>query len=65
MTPKEAAGRCAAEYIEAGMIVGLGTGSTAEWAIRALGERVAPGWRLKPSPPQKPRPPWLAPSALN
>ena len=36
MTPKEAAGRRAAEYIEADMIVGLGTGSTTEWAIRAL-----------------------------
>ena len=43
MTPKEAAGRRAAEYIEAGMIVGLGTGSTVEWTIRALGERVAAG----------------------
>ncbi len=25
------------------MVVGLGTGSTAEWTIRALGERVAAG----------------------
>ena len=50
MTPKEAAGRCAAEYIEAGMIVGLGTGSTAEWAIRALGERVAAGLAVKAIP---------------
>lgn len=50
MTPKEAAGRCAAEYIEAGMIVGLGTGSTAEWAIRALGERVATGLAIKAIP---------------
>ncbi len=50
MTPKEAAGRCAAEYIEAGMIVGLGTGSTAEWAIRALGERVAAGLVVKAIP---------------
>lgn len=50
MTPKEAAGRCAAEYIEAGMIVGLGTGSTAEWAIRALAERVAAGLAVKAIP---------------
>ena len=50
MTPKEAAGRCAAECIEAGMIVGLGTGSTAEWAIRALGERVAAGLAVKAIP---------------
>ena len=50
MTPKEAAGRRAAEYIEAGMIVGLGTGSTAEWAVRALGERVATGLAVKAIP---------------
>ncbi|MCY3665125.1 MAG: ribose-5-phosphate isomerase RpiA, partial [Gemmatimonadetes bacterium] len=50
MTPKEAAGRRAAEYIEAGMIVGLGTGSTTEWAIRALGERVAGGLTVKAIP---------------
>ena len=50
MTPKEAAGRRAAECIEAGMIVGLGTGSTAEWAIRALGERVAAGLAVKAIP---------------
>lgn len=40
---KEAAGRAAAELVENGWRVGLGTGSTAEWAIRALGERVAQG----------------------
>ena len=50
MTPKEAAGRRAVEYIEAEMIVGLGTGSTAEWAIRALGERVAAGLAVKAIP---------------
>ena len=50
MTPKEAAGRRAAEYIEPGMIVGLGTGSTAEWAVRALGERVATGLAVKAIP---------------
>lgn len=50
MTPKEAAGRRAAEYIEAGMTIGLGTGSTAEWAIRALGERVAAGLEVKAIP---------------
>ena len=37
---KELAARKAVEYIRDGMIVGLGTGSTAEFAIRALGERV-------------------------
>jgi ribose 5-phosphate isomerase A len=37
---KELAARKAVEYSGDGMVVGLGTGSTAEFAIRALGERV-------------------------
>lgn len=37
--PKELAGRRAAEYVEAGMRVGLGTGSTVHYTILALGER--------------------------
>lgn len=40
MDPKEQAGRKAAEYVKSGMVVGLGSGSTAEWAIRALASRV-------------------------
>jgi len=40
---KELAARRAVEYVREGMVVGLGTGSTAEFAIRALGERVAAG----------------------
>jgi len=36
---KEQAGRHAATYVEDGMRVGLGTGSTARWLIIALGER--------------------------
>lgn len=36
---KEAAGRHAAGYVEDGMRVGLGTGSTVHWTIVALGER--------------------------
>jgi ribose 5-phosphate isomerase A len=36
---KEAAGRRAAEYVESGMRVGLGTGSTVEHTLIALGER--------------------------
>ncbi len=43
MDPKEQAGRKAAEYVKDGMVVGLGTGSTAAWAVRALGERVKNG----------------------
>jgi ribose 5-phosphate isomerase A len=36
---KERAGRAAAELVEDGMRVGLGTGSTVHWTIMALGER--------------------------
>ena len=37
---KAAAGRRAAEFVSDGMMVGLGTGSTAEYAIRRLADRV-------------------------
>jgi len=40
---KEMAARKAVEYVRDGMVVGLGTGSSANFAIRALGERVADG----------------------
>ena len=36
---KEAAGRHAAGYVESGMTVGLGTGSTVHWTIVELGDR--------------------------
>src|SRR5262249_51302556 len=36
---KKAAGYAAAKQVEDGMVVGLGTGSTAAWFVRALGER--------------------------
>lgn len=39
MSPKERAGRRAAEYVEDGMRVGLGTGSTVHHTLVALGER--------------------------
>lgn len=37
---KFAASRCAVDFIEDGMKVGLGTGSTAAWMVRCLAERV-------------------------
>jgi ribose 5-phosphate isomerase A len=44
---KRAAGEAAVErYVRDGMCVGLGTGSTAFWAIRKVGERVAEGERI-------------------
>ncbi|MFL5298349.1 MAG: ribose-5-phosphate isomerase RpiA [Phenylobacterium sp.] len=36
---KRAAGEAAAALVEDGMVVGLGTGSTANWFVRALGAR--------------------------
>src|SRR5579871_4918174 len=36
---KQAAGRTAADLVEPGMVVGLGTGSTAAHFVRALAER--------------------------
>ena len=40
---KQEAGERAVEWIESGMTVGLGTGSTAIWAIRKLGALLASG----------------------
>jgi ribose 5-phosphate isomerase A len=45
-TQKEAAAREAVRLVADGMIVGLGTGSTAAYAVRVLGERVAAGLRI-------------------
>lgn len=41
MNAKKAAAEKAVEAIENGMIVGLGTGSTAKYAIEKIGERIA------------------------
>ncbi len=43
---KERAARAAADVVTAGMCVGLGTGSTAAFAVQALGERVATGLQI-------------------
>jgi len=43
---KLAAGK-AIEYIKDGMTVGLGTGSTAYWAIQGIGERVKKGLSIR------------------
>lgn len=44
---KELAARRAVDYVGDDMVVGLGSGTTAEFAIRALGERVASGLRIE------------------
>jgi ribose 5-phosphate isomerase A len=43
---KERAGRAGADLVSDGDVVGLGTGSTAKYAILRLGERVAEGLRI-------------------
>jgi ribose 5-phosphate isomerase A len=43
---KELAGRAAAKLVREGDIVGLGTGSTAHFAVVALGERVKSGLKM-------------------
>ena len=54
MTPQDAAKKAAAEaacaYVEDNTIVGLGTGSTADFAVRHLGERVRQGLRIRGVP---------------
>ncbi|MFS0727662.1 ribose-5-phosphate isomerase RpiA [Paenibacillus sp. 1P07SE] len=47
MDAKRIAAEQAVNYIHDGMIVGLGTGSTAYWAIQKLGSRVQEGLRIK------------------
>ncbi len=44
---KKAAAVAAVAEVRDGMLVGLGTGSTAAFAIRALGERVAQGLQIR------------------
>lgn len=46
MNAKQTAAFKAVSYIKDGMIVGLGTGSTAYWAIQYLGERVQKGLKV-------------------
>jgi ribose 5-phosphate isomerase A len=43
---KQAAAEAAVGLVESGMIVGLGTGSTAKLAVEALGKRVQEGLRI-------------------
>ncbi|HEU5423240.1 MAG TPA: ribose-5-phosphate isomerase RpiA [Nitrolancea sp.] len=47
---KRAASERAAAVVEDGMVVGLGSGTTAELAVRALGERVRDGLRIQGVP---------------
>jgi len=54
MTPQDAAKKAAAEaacaHVREDTIVGLGTGSTADYAVKHLGERVEQGLRIRGVP---------------
>ena len=50
MNAKQRAGFKAVEFVEDGMIVGLGTGSTAFWMVERLGARVRAGMRVRGVP---------------
>ena len=47
---KEAAARASLEYVKDGQVVGLGTGSTAAYFIKLLGEKVKNGLRIRGIP---------------
>lgn len=47
MDAKRLAGERAAEFVEDGMTIGLGTGTTVYWTLRRLGEMVASGSRVR------------------
>src|SRR5713226_3662120 len=47
---KEAAARASLRFVRDGNIVGLGTGSTAAYAVRSLGERVREGLKIRGIP---------------
>ncbi|PUU86643.1 ribose-5-phosphate isomerase RpiA [Halanaerobium congolense] len=53
MKAKRLTGEKAAEYIEDGMIIGLGTGSTAYYAVKKVGELVRDGLKIKAVPTSK------------
>ena len=47
MNLKQMAGEKAVDFIEDGMVVGLGSGSTAYYAIQKIGKRVRDGLKIK------------------
>jgi ribose 5-phosphate isomerase A len=50
ISEKQRAAEAAVEYVKDGMIVGLGTGSTTEFAVKKLGERVRDGLAIRGIP---------------
>ncbi|WP_442796085.1 ribose-5-phosphate isomerase RpiA [Pelobium manganitolerans] len=53
MNPKQLVGEEAAKYVKNGMVIGLGTGSTAFFAIQKIGELVKNGLQIKGVPTSK------------
>jgi len=53
MLAKQITGEKAAEYVKDGMIIGLGTGSTAYYAVKKIGEMVRGGLTVKAIPTSK------------
>jgi ribose 5-phosphate isomerase A len=53
LNAKQIAGQQAASFVENGMKIGLGTGSTAYWAIHAIAERVKQGLKIEAIPTSK------------
>ena len=47
MNPKKLAAEKAVEFIEDGMVIGLGTGSTAYWAIQKIAQRIQEGLGIR------------------
>jgi ribose 5-phosphate isomerase A len=47
---KKAAGEKVAEFVEDGMVLGLGSGSTVYWTLKRIGEMVAEGLNIKGVP---------------
>lgn len=44
---KELVGTQAAELVQSGMTIGLGTGTTIEWLIKALGKKISSGFEIR------------------
>jgi ribose 5-phosphate isomerase A len=55
---KRMAGERAAELVENGMRIGLGSGSTVYWTIRRLGQRVRSGLRIEAIPSSRATEQW-------
>ena len=50
ISEKQRAAEAAVEYVKDGMIIGLGTGSTTEFAVKKLGEKVRDGLAIRGIP---------------